>query len=125
MNPPITFGWYWTPPKPLNIPFSNCRTLIVSLLMSKDAKPRSGFTQSTKELTHIKVCAEVSAKTDTGSWSTQSCFRPKSFTLKPIAPYGHRLVADLYFPKTNAKRKVKVEESPRPQLRRSPQAETL
>lgn len=25
-------------------------------------------------------------------------FKPKSFTLQPIAPYGHRLVTDLYFP---------------------------
>ena len=31
-------------------------------------------------------------------------FDPKSFALKPIPPYGHRLVADLYFPKGSVKK---------------------
>lgn len=80
----------------------------------KGAKPSSGLSlNSTKELTHIKglrggrredgyrivVDAEVG-------------FKPKAFTLTPIAPYGHRLVTDLYFPKNAAK--AKTEKNPRP-----------
>lgn len=80
----------------------------------KGAKPSSGLSlNSSKELTHIKglrgglredgyrivVDAEVG-------------FKPKAFTLTPIAPYGHRLVTDLYFPKKTAK--PRVEERPRP-----------
>jgi len=72
----------------------------------KGAKPSSSLSlNSTKELTHIKglrggrredgyrivVDAEVG-------------FKPKAFTLTPIAPYGHRLVTDLYFPKTSSAR---------------------
>lgn len=81
----------------------------------KDAKLRSGLSlNSTKELTHIKGLRGGQRKDGYRIVvDAEVGFRPKSFTLKPIAPYGHRLVADLYFPKTNAKRKVKVEESPR------------
>ena len=82
----------------------------------KGAKPRSGLSlNSTKELTHIKGLRGGQRKDGYRIVvDAEVGFRPKSFTLKPIAPYGHRLVADLYFPKNNAKRKVKVEESPRP-----------
>ena len=71
----------------------------------KDAKPARELSLGSAEgLTHIKGLR--GGKRENGYRivvDTEVAFRPKSFTLKPIAPYGHRLVADLYFPKGTGK----------------------
>ena len=71
----------------------------------KGAKPAEGLSlKSSKDLTHIKGLR--GGNRDNGYRivvDADVAFNPKSFTLKPIAPYGHRLVADLYFPKGGKK----------------------
>ena len=71
----------------------------------KGAKPASELSLGpAKGLTHIQGLR--GGKRDNGYRivvDAEVAFRPKSFTLKPIAPYGHRLVADLYFPKGTGK----------------------
>ena len=71
----------------------------------KGAKPAEGLSlESSKDLTHIKGLR--GGNRDNGYRivvDADVAFNPKSFTLKPIAPYGHRLVADLYFPKGGKK----------------------
>ena len=80
----------------------------------KGAKPSSGLSlNSTKELTHIKGLR--GGRREDGYRivvDAEVRFKPKAFTLTPIAPYGHRLVTDLYFPKNAAK--AKTEKNPRP-----------
>lgn len=83
----------------------------------KDAKAARGFVlEPAKDLTHIKglrggkrndgyrivVDAEVS-------------FSPKTFTLNPIPPYGHRLVTDLYFPQAK-KPAARAQRKPEPRV---------
>ena len=74
----------------------------------KGAKPRSGLSlNSSKELTHIKGLRGGQRKDGYRIVvDAEIGFKPKTFTLKPIAPYGHRLVADLYFPKNKAQRRT-------------------
>ena len=71
----------------------------------KDAKPAEELSlESAEGLTHIKGLR--GARRENGYRDvvdTEVAFRPEDFTLKPIAPYGHRLVADLYFPKGTGK----------------------
>ena len=80
----------------------------------KGAKPSSGLSlNSTKELTHIKGLR--GGRREDGYRivvDAEVRFKPKAFTLTPIAPYGHRLVTDLYFPKNAAK--ARTEKNPRP-----------
>lgn len=66
----------------------------------KDAKPAKGLSlKPSKELTNIEG-VRGGKRTDGYRIVVDASvgFEPKSFTLKPITPYGHRLVADLYFP---------------------------
>ena len=67
----------------------------------KDAKAARGFAlQATKDLTHIKGLRGGERKDGYRIVvDAEVAFSPKSFTLNPIPPYGHRLVTDLYFPK--------------------------
>ena len=67
----------------------------------KDAKAARGFAlQATKDLTNIKGLRGGKRKDGYRIVvDAEVAFSPKSFTLNPIPPYGHRLVTDLYFPK--------------------------
>ncbi|MEC8347120.1 MAG: N-acetylmuramoyl-L-alanine amidase [Pseudomonadota bacterium] len=71
----------------------------------KRAKPAEGLLlESSRDLTYIRGLRGGSR--DNGYRivvDADVAFNPKSFTLKPISPYGHRLVADLYFPKGRKK----------------------
>ena len=72
----------------------------------KGAKPATGLSlNSSKDLTFVTGLR--GANRDNGYRIVVDAgvaFDPKSFTLKPITPYGHRLVADLYFPKGSVKK---------------------
>jgi N-acetylmuramoyl-L-alanine amidase len=86
----------------------------------KDAKTARGFAlQATKDLTHIKGLR--SGKRKDGYRivvDAEVAFSPKSFTLNPIPPYGHRLVTDLYFPKAKKPvSQVRPKPKPRPKGR--------
>lgn len=73
--------------------------------------------EPTKDLTHIKGMR--GAKRGNGYRivvDTEVAFNPKAFRLKPIPPYGHRLVADLYFPKAK-KPPAKAQPKPEPKSR--------
>lgn len=79
----------------------------------RGGKPAEGLSlKSSKDLTHIKGLR--GGNRDNGYRivvDADVAFNPNSFTLKPIAPYGHRLVADLYFPKGG--KKAQPAKSPR------------
>lgn len=80
----------------------------------KNAEAGRGLVlEPTKDLTHIKGMR--GAKRGNGYRivvDTEVAFNPKAFRLKPIPPYGHRLVADLYFPKA---KKAPATAQPKPE----------
>jgi N-acetylmuramoyl-L-alanine amidase len=82
----------------------------------KGATAARGFAlKSTKDLTHIKGLRGAKRKDGYRIVvDTEVAFSPKTFTLKPIPPYGHRLVTDLYFPKAkNPATQVQRQPAPR------------
>ena len=86
----------------------------------KDAKTARGFAlQATKDLTHIKGLRGGKRKDGYRIVvDAEVAFSPKSFTLNPIPPYGHRLVTDLYFPKAKTPpSQAQPKPKPRPKAR--------
>ena len=84
----------------------------------KDAKAARGLAlKTTKDLRKIKGLR--GGKRQDGYRivvDAEVAFSPKTFTLKPIPPYGHRLVTDLYFPKAK-KSATQAQRKPEPQAK--------
>lgn len=76
----------------------------------KGARPGRGLSfGTTKDLTHIKGLR--GGKRESGYRivvDAEVGFKPNTFSLEPIAPYGHRLVTDLYFPGSKKAKPAKV-----------------
>ena len=65
--------------------------------------PKRGFDPAVAAVGRERVRSLRAAARD-GAYrvviDTESALKPKAFTLNPIAPYGHRLVVDLFDPKS-------------------------
>lgn len=85
----------------------------------KDATAGRGLTLAlTKGLTHVKGLRAAKRKDGYRIVvDAEVAFAPKTFTLQPIAPYGHRLVTDLYFPKRGGVAKPEPASEPAPKAR--------
>lgn len=65
----------------------------------KNTQPRAGFDPSWAAVARARIEGVRGAKRDDGYRiviDASAKLTPKSFTLKPIEPYGHRLVVDLF-----------------------------
>jgi len=74
----------------------NPRRVVIDL---KDTRPRPGFDPAMSETDAARVTAVRAAPRGSGYRVVLDLARPvepKTFTLEPVAPYGHRLVVDLY-----------------------------
>ncbi|MDZ7668539.1 MAG: N-acetylmuramoyl-L-alanine amidase [Gammaproteobacteria bacterium] len=74
----------------------NPRRVVIDL---KDTRPRSGFDPAMSQADAARVTAVRAAPRGSGYRVVLDLARPvepKTFTLEPVAPYGHRLVVDLY-----------------------------
>lgn len=74
----------------------NPRRVVIDL---KDVRPRPGFDPAMKQVDAARVTAVRASPRGSGYrvvLDLAQQVEPKTFTLEPVAPYGHRLVVDLY-----------------------------